>query len=51
LRPSRGTLPGPVTFSNFHKAATVDVFAVAPGNLNAEFAPKLIALGSTRLEH
>jgi hypothetical protein len=35
-----------IAFSNFHKPATVDLFTIAPGNLNAVFTPKLVALGS-----
>jgi hypothetical protein len=40
-----------VVLTNFHKPETVDVFAIAPGNLNAVFTPKLVAPGSAGLEH
>jgi hypothetical protein len=39
----------PVTFSNFHKAAAVNEFAIASSNLDAVFTPKLVALGSALL--
>jgi hypothetical protein len=40
-----------ITLADLHEAATVDGFAIAPGNLNAEFTPKLVALGIAHLEH
>jgi hypothetical protein len=39
-----------ITLADLHEATTVNGFAIASGNLVAELTPKLVALGSARLE-